>query len=215
MDRILKEERQYLLELSKKIKKAGCNVLLIQKSILRDAVNEMSLHFLAKLKIMVIKDIERDEVEFICKVRAGMGGWCALRYVLTLPTSRRRWPPRTAGKRRRWDASPLPISRASMNPAWPPQIWLRRRAKTGSRPSRSQASRAAAAPHRCCAQAPTNWCWKSLSDPCTMPSVSSAASSRSGTACCRVPLHHKVHPPPPRGSSALALGLRTQRTWKH
>jgi T-complex protein 1 subunit delta len=51
----------------KKIKKSGCNVLLIQKSILRDAVNDLSLHFLAKLKIMVVKDIERDEIEFICK----------------------------------------------------------------------------------------------------------------------------------------------------
>ena len=68
MDRILKEERQYILDMCKKIKKTGCNVILIQKSILRDAVNELSLHFLSKLKIMVVKDIERDEVEFICKV---------------------------------------------------------------------------------------------------------------------------------------------------
>lgn len=67
MDRILKEERQYLLNLCKTIKKSGCNVVLIQKSILRDAVNDLSLHFLAKLKIMVIKDIERDEIEFICR----------------------------------------------------------------------------------------------------------------------------------------------------
>ncbi|GMK55890.1 hypothetical protein CspeluHIS016_0209460 [Cutaneotrichosporon spelunceum] len=67
MDKILKEERQYLLNICKKIKKTGCNVLLIQKSILRDAVTELSLHFLAKLKIMVIKDIERDEIEFISK----------------------------------------------------------------------------------------------------------------------------------------------------
>jgi len=42
MDKILKEERQYLLNMCKKIKKAGCNVLLIQKSILRDAVNDLS-----------------------------------------------------------------------------------------------------------------------------------------------------------------------------
>ena len=35
MDRILREERQYILDICKKIKKAGCNVLLIQKSILR------------------------------------------------------------------------------------------------------------------------------------------------------------------------------------
>ena len=35
MDRILRDERQYLLNICKKIKKAGCNVLLVQKSILR------------------------------------------------------------------------------------------------------------------------------------------------------------------------------------
>lgn len=52
----------------KKIKKTGCNVILVQKSILRDAVNELSLHFLSKLKIMVISDIERDDVEFISRV---------------------------------------------------------------------------------------------------------------------------------------------------
>eukprot|EP01137_Pigoraptor_chileana_P023695 Opistho-2@90425 len=67
MDRVLREERQYILELVKKIKKAGCNVLLVQKSILRDAVNDLALHFLAKMKIMVITEIERDEIEFICK----------------------------------------------------------------------------------------------------------------------------------------------------
>merc|ERR1712183_27232 len=67
MDRVLKEERNYILNLCKQIKKAGCNVLLVQKSILRDGVSDLALHFLAKFKIMVIKDIERDEVEFVCK----------------------------------------------------------------------------------------------------------------------------------------------------
>jgi len=64
---MLKEERTYLANICNKIKKAGCNVLLIQKSILRDAVTDLSLHFLAKLKILVIKDIERDDIEFISK----------------------------------------------------------------------------------------------------------------------------------------------------
>ncbi|CAO1619288.1 unnamed protein product [Parajaminaea phylloscopi] len=67
MDKILKEERQYLLNMCKKIKKTGCNVLLIQKSILRDAVNDLALHFLAKLKILVIKDVEREEIEFVTR----------------------------------------------------------------------------------------------------------------------------------------------------
>lgn len=67
MDRILKEERKYIVNLVKKIVATGCNVLLIQKSILRDAVNDLALHFLAKKKIMVIKDIERNDIDFICK----------------------------------------------------------------------------------------------------------------------------------------------------
>ena len=67
MDRIMKEERTYIVNLVKKIKASGCNVLLIQKSILRDATNDLSLHFLAKAGIMVIKDIDREEVDFICK----------------------------------------------------------------------------------------------------------------------------------------------------
>lgn len=67
MDKIFKDERKYLLEMTKAIAKTGCNVLLIQKSILRDAVNDLALFFLSKLKIMVIKDVERDEIDFITK----------------------------------------------------------------------------------------------------------------------------------------------------
>jgi len=67
MDRQTKEERNHILAMVKKIKAAGVNVLLIQKSILRDAVSEMALHYLAKAKIMVVRDVERDEVEFISK----------------------------------------------------------------------------------------------------------------------------------------------------
>lgn len=69
MDRVLKEERAYILNIVKQIKKSGCNVLLIQKSILRDAVSDLALHFLDKIKVMVIKDIEREDVEFVSKVR--------------------------------------------------------------------------------------------------------------------------------------------------
>jgi T-complex protein 1 subunit delta len=67
MDRILKEERKYILDLVKKISSTGCNVLLMQKSILRDAVNDLALHFLAKKNILVIKDIDRDQIDFIAK----------------------------------------------------------------------------------------------------------------------------------------------------
>lgn len=36
----------------------------------RDALSDLALHFLNKMKIMVVKDIEREDIEFICKVRS-------------------------------------------------------------------------------------------------------------------------------------------------
>ena len=41
MDRVLREERQYLLNIVKQIKKSGCNVLLVQKSILRSVAEHV------------------------------------------------------------------------------------------------------------------------------------------------------------------------------
>jgi len=67
MDKVIKEGRTYLLNICKKIKKTGCNVLLIQKSILRDAVDDTSLTFLKRLNILAIKDVERDEIDFLTK----------------------------------------------------------------------------------------------------------------------------------------------------
>lgn len=67
LDRIIKEEKKYIVGLCKKIQKAGCNVLLIQKSILRDAVSDLALHFLGKMKIMVIRNIEREDVSFVSR----------------------------------------------------------------------------------------------------------------------------------------------------
>lgn len=67
IDKVLKAERKYIIDLVKKIADSGANVILLQKSILRDAVNELGLHFLAKKKIMLVKNIERNDVEFICK----------------------------------------------------------------------------------------------------------------------------------------------------
>lgn len=43
------EERNYILQLVKKIRASGANVLLIQKSILRDAVTDLSLHYLVRV----------------------------------------------------------------------------------------------------------------------------------------------------------------------
>lgn len=68
MDRLLREERLLTAQMVKKIAKSGCNVLLVQKSILRDAVTDLSLDYLAKMNIMVVRDIEREDVDFISRV---------------------------------------------------------------------------------------------------------------------------------------------------
>jgi T-complex protein 1 subunit delta len=67
MDRILNEEKKYIIGLCKKIAQTGCNVLMVQKSVLRDATNDLVIHFLTKLKILVINNVERNDVEFISK----------------------------------------------------------------------------------------------------------------------------------------------------
>merc|ERR1712050_577085 len=68
MDRLLREERTILAKMVKQIAKTGCNVLLVQKSILRDATTDLSLDFCAKAKILVVRDVERDDIEFISKI---------------------------------------------------------------------------------------------------------------------------------------------------
>jgi len=67
LDRILKEEKKYTAKLCQAIQKTGCNVLLIQKSILRDSVSDIALHFLSKLGIMVIKNVEREDISFVSR----------------------------------------------------------------------------------------------------------------------------------------------------
>merc|ERR1719384_1576362 len=67
MDRLLREERTLLAKMVKQIAKTGYNVLLVQKSILRDATTDLSLDFCAKAKILVVRDVERDDIEFISK----------------------------------------------------------------------------------------------------------------------------------------------------
>merc|ERR1712151_1162036 len=68
MDRLLREERTILAKMVKQIAKTGCTVLLVQKSILRDATTDLSLDFCAKAKILVVRDIEREEIDFVSRI---------------------------------------------------------------------------------------------------------------------------------------------------
>jgi len=67
MDRLLREERTILAKMVKQIAKTGCNVLLLQKSILRDSLSDLGEHLLAKNNILLGKDIERNDIELISK----------------------------------------------------------------------------------------------------------------------------------------------------
>ena len=44
-----------------------CLVKLMNKFHFRDALSDLALHLLAKQKIMVVKDVEREDIEFVCK----------------------------------------------------------------------------------------------------------------------------------------------------
>ena len=53
--------------------------LIVCVCLCRDAVNDLALHFLAKMKIMVVRDIEREDIEFVSRVRRGVSlniSWC-------------------------------------------------------------------------------------------------------------------------------------------
>ena len=67
LDRILREEKTYTLKLVKSIRDSGANVLIVQKNIMREAVSDLAHHFLNKLGIMVISDIEISEMDFISR----------------------------------------------------------------------------------------------------------------------------------------------------
>lgn len=66
MDKIIQDERRYILDMCKKIKLSGCQLLIIQKSILRDSLSELGKHFLKQLNVLVIDKIDRKEIEYIC-----------------------------------------------------------------------------------------------------------------------------------------------------
>jgi len=67
VDRVARDEKKYTLDIIKKIVKSGCNVVLLQRSILRDAISVLGSHYLAKRGILVVRDIERVEMPFIAK----------------------------------------------------------------------------------------------------------------------------------------------------
>lgn len=66
MEKVIQDERRYILEMCKKIKKSGCTLVVIQKSILRESLSDLAAHFLKQLNILVVNSVERKDIEYIC-----------------------------------------------------------------------------------------------------------------------------------------------------
>lgn len=54
INRLLEQERKITLKMCKKIAKSGANLVLIQRQTLKNALSEMALFYLQKLKVAVI-----------------------------------------------------------------------------------------------------------------------------------------------------------------
>ncbi|CAL6111639.1 TCP-1_chaperonin subunit delta [Hexamita inflata] len=65
INRLLEQERKITLKMCKKVAKSGANLILIQKQTMKPALSEMALFYLQKLKIAVIQDVDRDEMEYV------------------------------------------------------------------------------------------------------------------------------------------------------
>lgn len=67
MDAVIMEERRYILDLCKSIKRNNLSLIVIQKSLLRDSCSDLAKHFLKKLGVFVVNDVEREEIDFLSK----------------------------------------------------------------------------------------------------------------------------------------------------
>lgn len=68
MQKLIEDEKKYILDLCKRIKDAGVELLIIQKSILRESLSSVGLHFLGQMGVLVVDDVDRKEMEHLCKV---------------------------------------------------------------------------------------------------------------------------------------------------
>ncbi len=66
--RFVREEREYLVKLIKRVLSTGANLLVIQKSLLRESCSDLARHLLGKLGISVIYDVDRKDVDYLCKM---------------------------------------------------------------------------------------------------------------------------------------------------
>ncbi|EJW03903.1 hypothetical protein EDEG_01813 [Edhazardia aedis USNM 41457] len=66
VEQIPKQEREYLLNMCAKIKKSGAELVILQKSLLRESISELGQSYLTRLGVIIIDDIEREDIAKIC-----------------------------------------------------------------------------------------------------------------------------------------------------
>ncbi|KAI5191561.1 T-complex protein 1 subunit delta [Nematocida sp. AWRm77] len=71
MAAVAKEEKMHILALCKQIKEKGIDLVILQKSIIRASLSELALHFLERLGVLVVDDVDRKEAE-LCVEQLGI-----------------------------------------------------------------------------------------------------------------------------------------------
>ncbi|KAH9385988.1 T-complex protein 1 subunit delta [Nematocida major] len=71
MEQVIREEKAHVLSLCKHIKDKGIDLIILQKSIIRESLSELGMHFLERMGIMVVDGVERKEVE-LCVEQMGI-----------------------------------------------------------------------------------------------------------------------------------------------
>lgn len=71
MEQVIREEKAHVLSLCKKIKDKGIDLVILQKSIIRESLSELGLHFLERMGIMIVDDVDRKEIE-LCVEQMGI-----------------------------------------------------------------------------------------------------------------------------------------------
>jgi T-complex protein 1 subunit delta len=67
VDRLLEEGRHYVIRFVKVMKSFGVNVLLLQKSLLRDTLSDVAEYYMSRAGILTVRGVERDDVVYISR----------------------------------------------------------------------------------------------------------------------------------------------------
>lgn len=68
VEKFVKEERDYLIGLVRRVRQSGANLVVIQKSMLKESCSDLAKHLLNKLGIQVVNSVGRKDIEYFCRM---------------------------------------------------------------------------------------------------------------------------------------------------